>query len=89
MKSQPIALLTLLLTPLLIGTVLYDSFSTGVQIFPEPILSFLQGFLGVTFLAGLYLILTSKIRWNHESGCIHIDINYGKAKSYESTEKIY
>jgi hypothetical protein len=89
MKSSSFNSKALLLVLLLIGAVLYDSFAPGFKIFPSPILFFLQGFLSLCTLVIAGSLLSQKIQVQVDGRYIRIEINYGKAKSYDAREKIY
>jgi hypothetical protein len=75
--------------PLLVAAVVYDSFTTGIRIFPSPVLSFLQGILLIAVPASACWFVARKIQFNREQGCIRIEINYGKSKGKLVNEKIY
>jgi hypothetical protein len=77
------------LIPLLTAAVVYDTFTTGLRIFPLPILSFMQGIFLVAAPVGLCWIIARKIELSQESGSIRIEINYGRSNNMLVKEKIY
>ncbi|HSB91765.1 MAG TPA: hypothetical protein VLC28_01550 [Flavitalea sp.] len=79
---------TALLIPLVIVAVIYDSFTTGIHLFPSPILSFLQGFLLIAAPAAICWIVARKIQFYNDKGYLRIEINYGKSK-LTINDKIY
>ena len=84
MKSQSISSKALLLILLLIGVVLHDTFTSGLQFFSVPILSFLQGFFAIAIPAGIYWIFPRKIHLNPDNGSNQIDIVRKDLKLTES-----
>ena len=78
----------MLLIPLLIVAVLYDSVTSGIHLFPSPILSFLQGFLLIAAPVAVWWLATKKIQFYNDKGYLRIEINYGKSK-LTINDKIY